>query len=249
MGHSNIGRREFVKGASLASIAALSAGAVRPSSAAASEAAASGYTDGTYTAIGTGMGGDVPVTVVIANGAIASVEIGPNSETDGIGSNAVKQLPAQIVAANGIENVSAVSGASITSKAIFSAVQDCLSQASGQSASANTPADNVILNEDIYSNAKWSFEIAPDPIPEDKITETVTADYIVIGAGTSGLVTAMAAAEEGVDVCVIASSATPVSRGGSNAAFNSRLQKELGREFPLEQAKPYGSSPVCVGDI
>ncbi len=87
------------------------------------------YVDGTYEATGTGIGGDVPVTVTVEGGVVASVEIGENSETQGIGTNAIDQLPAAIVAANGTDGVSAVSGASVTSNAIISAVNDCLAQA------------------------------------------------------------------------------------------------------------------------
>lgn len=87
------------------------------------------YVDGTYEAVGTGIGGDVPVTVTVEDGVIVSVEVGDNSETSGIGTNAIDQLPEQIVAANGTDGVNAVSGATVTSNAILSAVADCLAQA------------------------------------------------------------------------------------------------------------------------
>ena len=85
--------------------------------------------DGEYTASGKGIGGDVPVTVTVKDGKVAEVTVGDNSETQGIGSKAIEQLPDAIVAANGTEGVDAVSGATVTSKAIFSAVEDCLEQA------------------------------------------------------------------------------------------------------------------------
>ena len=71
----------------------------------------------------------MPVTVVVKDGAVAEVTVGDNSETQGIGSKAVEQLPELIVKANGTEGVDGVSGATITSKAIFSAVEDALAQA------------------------------------------------------------------------------------------------------------------------
>ena len=71
----------------------------------------------------------MPVTVTNEGGKIASVEVGENSETQGIGSNAIEQLPGAIVAANGTTGVDGVSGATITSNAIFSAVEECLAQA------------------------------------------------------------------------------------------------------------------------
>ena len=86
--------------------------------------------DGTYEAEGKGIGGKVPVTVAVEGGKVASVTVGENSETQGIGSKAVEQLPEAIVAANGTAGVDGVSGATITSKAIFSAVEDAMAQAS-----------------------------------------------------------------------------------------------------------------------
>ena len=89
------------------------------------------YADGTYEGTGKGIGGDVPVTVTVEGGKIASVEVGDNSETQGIGSNAIEQLPELIVEANGTEGVDGVSGATITSNAIFDAVEEALEQAQG----------------------------------------------------------------------------------------------------------------------
>ena len=103
-------------------------------SASAAEAAASAtepgtLTDGSYTAEGKGIGGKVPVTVEVKDGKIATVTVGDNSETQGIGSNSIEQLPSAIVAAGGTEGIDAVSGATVTSKAIFTAVNSCLKQA------------------------------------------------------------------------------------------------------------------------
>lgn len=78
------------------------------------------------------------------------------------------------------------------------------------------------------ADAKWSFEIPPEPIPEDQITETVEADVIVVGAGTSGLCTAVSAAEQGLSVTLISASKAPVSRGGSNFAVNSKIMEREG---------------------
>ncbi len=89
----------------------------------------SAIADGTYTGEGTGIGGKFEVTVTVEGGAITAVEVGDNSETQGIGSKAIEQLPAEIVAANGTDGVAAVSGATVTSKAIFSAVQAALASA------------------------------------------------------------------------------------------------------------------------
>ena len=89
------------------------------------------YTDGEYTTEGKGIGGKVPVTVKVEGGKVAEVTVGDTSETQGIGSKAIEQLPSAIVAANGTEGVDAVSGATVTSKAIFTAVDEALAQAQG----------------------------------------------------------------------------------------------------------------------
>ena len=68
----------------------------------------------------------MPVTVTVEGGVITAVEVGDNSETDGIGTKAIAEIPGAIIAANGTEGVDTVSGATITSKAIKDAVDAAL---------------------------------------------------------------------------------------------------------------------------
>ncbi len=70
---------------------------------------------------------------------------------------------------------------------------------------------------------KWEFEIAPDPIADDKIGETITNDIIVVGAGMAGLTTALRAAQCGAKVTLFSASSHPISRGGSNFAAYSKV--------------------------
>ena len=77
---------------------------------------------------------------------------------------------------------------------------------------------------------KWSFMVAPDPIPEDQITEVIEDDVIVIGAGMAGMATAVSAAQNGASVTLFSASSGPISRGGSNFAANSKVMEELGVE-------------------
>jgi succinate dehydrogenase/fumarate reductase flavoprotein subunit len=78
------------------------------------------------------------------------------------------------------------------------------------------------------ASQKWAFEIAPDPIADDQIAETIEADIVVLGAGTSGLVTAVSALEEGLTVVIPTASTKPISRGGSNHAINSKQMEAMG---------------------
>ena len=126
------------------------------------------YNDGEYTAEGKGIGGKVPVTVKVEGGKISEVTVGDNSETQGIGSKAIEQLPEAIVAANGTEGVDGIVGATVTSKAIFTAVDDCLEQAgttdvAPASADAEEPAAEAdALADGTYTaSARCSVGIVP----------------------------------------------------------------------------------------
>lgn len=82
----------------------------------------------------------------------------------------------------------------------------------------------------------WAFEIAPDPIPADQIAETIEADVVVVGCGTSGLMTANSAAEEGLDAIIVSASTKPTSRGGSNNAVYCKAFEAQGYpRVPIEQ--------------
>ena len=77
---------------------------------------------------------------------------------------------------------------------------------------------------------RWAFEIAPDPIPAEKIAETIEDDVIVIGGGMAGFATAASAAEQGASVTLFTASATPISRGGSNFSAYNKVIEEYGIE-------------------
>jgi fumarate reductase flavoprotein subunit len=77
---------------------------------------------------------------------------------------------------------------------------------------------------------KKFFEIPPPPISAEEIEETLTADVVVVGAGTSGKAAALSAAQAGAQVIQIDKHTTFRWGGGHIAAMDSRLQKKLGIE-------------------
>lgn len=85
----------------------------------------SGAESQTLTGTAQGFGGDVTVTVVVSGDDIISVEAVGESETEGIGSLAIEELPAKIAEADSTE-IDGVSGATYTSDAIKAAVQSAL---------------------------------------------------------------------------------------------------------------------------
>ena len=107
-------------------------------------------------------------------------------------------------------------------------------------------ADEV-MTADKAAETKWSFEIAPDPIPEDQITQTIEHDFVVVGAGMAGVCCAVAAAEEGCDVIVVTASSRAISRGGSNHAVGSKYQIEKGIEYNPEIARKIVKAEQTAG--
>ena len=172
------------------------------------------YNDGTYTAEGKGIGGKVPVTVEVEGGVIASVTVGDNSETQGIGSKAIEQLPEAIVEANGTEGVDAVSGATVTSKAIFTAVEDCLEQAKGGAAEQAAPAEDAKADEKAEPTAEEKADEKAADTKDEKAEPTAEetkaeanlwyndGTYTAEGKGIGGKVPVTVEVEGGVIVSV-----------------------------------------------
>ncbi len=90
---------------------------------------AASYTDGTYTASAHGCLSDVAVTVTITGGKVTDVDIDASGETPELGGNAAAALAEQLTEAGTTTGVDAVAGAPMTSDAVFTAMDDCLSQA------------------------------------------------------------------------------------------------------------------------
>lgn len=86
------------------------------------------FKDGTYTAVGTGIGGDVEVIAEVKDGEIVSITLGQHGETEGIFEGAVDGVIPEIIKGQTTE-VDTVSGATITSNAIIEAVEDIMDQA------------------------------------------------------------------------------------------------------------------------
>ena len=87
------------------------------------------YTDGTYTASEQGCLSEVAVTVTVTGGRVTGVEIDASGETPELGGTAAETLADQLTKAGSTSGVDAVAGATMTSDAVFTAMDDCLSQA------------------------------------------------------------------------------------------------------------------------
>lgn len=176
-------------------------------------ALADSYTAGTYTASSQGMK-PMTIEVTFTDSAISEVKVTEHGETYGIGygldASPVEAIPAWIV-----ENQSlacdAVSGATITTRAIVNGVADAVKQANGDAEALKAKA-----------------------IPVEVADQVMECDVVVAGAGAAGLGAAVAAVENGVSVILLeeqgVTGGSTTRSGGYFVASGSSLQKELGIE-------------------
>ena len=147
----------------------------------ASSTAGATYKAGTYSATVKGHNGDLTVSTEFDATSIVSVTIGDNVETAGIATPVLETFPGLIVDGQTL-NVDAVSGATVSSKAVLEAVAQCVEQAGGD-------AEALKTKEKVAKTAG-------DPIEK-------TVDVVVIGAGGAGLSAAVSASSAGSSVIVI----------------------------------------------
>lgn len=176
-----MGRRRFVAlaGGAISLLAFGGTGCAPVSPKAADTGATPSYTAGTYHATALGKKGDVVVEADFSDSRIQAVRVTPELETKRIADAAINQLTAQIVDCQTLQ-LDTVSGATLTSMAILSAMEDCVSQAGG---------DVEALKD------------APGP-EASAATEKLKADLVVVGAGASGMAAAVRAAQLGANVIV-----------------------------------------------
>ena len=108
----------------------------------------------TYSASAPGFGGDVTVTLTVTDGVITDVTAEGANETQGIGSQAIEQMPGRMVEANSVE-VDGVTGATLTSTAILEAAKEALAQAGTQSEETEE-APNA-MNPGVYEGTAAGF--------------------------------------------------------------------------------------------
>lgn len=81
---------------------------------------------------------------------------------------------------------------------------------------------------DAAGSAAPSFEIAPEPIADSEIAETVEAEIVVIGAGDAGLMAALAASELGAKVVMFDKNSRFMAHGLAHACIDTKVHKEAG---------------------
>ena len=140
-----ISRRDFLKGSVAGALGLAAASFVLPSTVA--------FADGsTYTATVQGFGGPVTVTATIEDGKITAVTADGPNETPDRGGVACATIPVRIVEANSVA-VDGVSGATMTSNAIFAAMDQILEQAG-----LSEGAGSAVMKPGIYVGEGKGFD-------------------------------------------------------------------------------------------
>lgn len=171
-----------------------------------------GSLSGDYEGTAKGYGGDINVKVTMENGEITAIDVEEN-ETGAVGGQGLERIKDKVIAQN-TTDLDNISGATISSAAFLSAVNDAI-----EKAGAN-PAD-LAAKED----------------KEGKETE-ITTDTVIVGAGGAGLSAAIQMAQDGRNVTVIEKAGitggnSSLASAGMNAA-ETKLQKEEGVNDTVE---------------
>lgn len=150
---------------------------------------------GTYTGEAEGKDGKIKVEVTVTEDSrISDIKIVSQSETGGLGDAALEKVKEQIIADQTLA-VDAISGASLSSKAMIDAVENAMRQAGG---------DIKVLKTALKKSGEGK-------------TEHLTTDVIVVGAGASGVSAAVSAADHGAKVIIIEKTAN--IGGASNLSW------------------------------
>jgi uncharacterized protein with FMN-binding domain len=86
------------------------------------------WKDGAYAGTAEGVHGEIDLTVTVEKGKIAKIEVTKQNEAAGVSDAAFERVPREIIEKQ-TTKVDAVSGASLSSKAIMAATEDALSKA------------------------------------------------------------------------------------------------------------------------
>lgn len=166
------------------------------------------YKPGEYPVSAQGFGGEVNMLVSFDEKSITGINVLENNETEGIGGNALIELPKKIVDGQTL-NVDLITGATITSNAIIEAVSKAVVEAGGKV-------------EDLM--VKKTDEKSEEPMEK-------TTEIVVVGGGGAGLSAAVSAAQKGAKVILIektgALGGNTIRAGGPYNAVDPDRQKNV----------------------
>ena len=220
------------------------------------------YTPGTYEGTARGYGGDVTVTITVDASSITGVTITGDAETAGIGSNAIEQMPEQILSAQSAD-VDGVSGCTFTSNAVKEAAQAAIdaamdSESSGELSMADGVYTATTVSYAEVNGLATEGELSMSvTVKDNAIADIVVNDYTdtdIIGGMAFPLLTEEVLANQSLNVDTIAGAT--VSSNAFLAALTDCLEqagadvsilraKEV--ETPAAQALSYDADILVIG--
>ena len=151
-------------------------GSVAPAPEEKGEETAALYTPGTYQGQAQGFGGMVSVSVTVDESALTACEIAGEGETVEIGGAAIDKMKEEILAKNG-ENLDAISGATVTSEAVKSALGQALQQARGEAA-----VDTVNMTPGTYRGEGYGYSIVSPVVLDVTVSDRAIEKIEVVSA-------------------------------------------------------------------
>ena len=180
------------------------------------------FTAGTYEATAYGYNGNVTANVTFSDTALTAIEITASVETAHVGDVVYEILIPEMIEANG-SGVDGVSGATFTTRALKSIVNDAAEQA-------------ACTNLDAFKANKIEHK-AGEPVE-------LTADVVVVGAGGAGIAAAAQATQNGNSVLVIEKNAEV---GGNTLVSGGQYQSVM-PYLVWDPADPDATTGVYDGD-
>ncbi|MFC6182447.1 FAD-dependent oxidoreductase [Lactiplantibacillus daowaiensis] len=159
---------------------------------------------------------------------VAKKDIKPGSLEEAV----FTRLPQTIIDQQTV-SVDALTGASYSSKGLLAAVKQIIETAGGQVTDFEKPVQSVVktttdrpenANSDANDYASWRETPA-------EVDQTIDTDFLIVGAGISGLAAAVQAASEGLKTTVIEKNAFVAGNGGGVEGIfgiNTDMQKAAG---------------------
>lgn len=198
------------------------------------------YTPGTYTASAQGFGGSVTVTMTFDADNVTDVAIDAPDETENIGGEAAKSLADAVKGANG-GDFDEVSGATVTSKAVRTAVDDCIAQAKGEGSSTAS----VKMAPGTYTGYAESFHAHDGITVEVEVTETELLSITVDQENTSDMSVILQSAVDKLIPRMIENQSVSVD-SITGATVSSNAIKAATENALLEALKAGGSDESAI---
>lgn len=191
-----------------------------------------GLKSGTYKVIAQGYeDNSTPIEVKVADGKITEIHAEKKITVGSLEEAVFTRIPEKIIQEQTL-NVDTLTGASFSSRGLIEAVADVIKRAGGNLKDYQIGAEGPVekkkvtesrVNEDV-NYAEWR------EVPTN-VNKEINTDFLIVGAGISGLAAAVQAASEGLETTVIEKNAFVAGNGGGVEGIfgiNTEMQKKAG---------------------